>query len=671
MKVVHPGSESPGGEPLDCLAFGLGPSNLALAVAARESDPARRMLFLEQKPCFQWHPGMLLEGARMQISFLKDLVTLRNPASPFTFLQYVKSKGRIERFINLRDFHPTRREYHDYLEWVARAFDDQVRYGTAVRKVVPECTGDGAPPSLLRVHVENLSTGVASVLRARNVVYACGGTPYLPPGCDKPGPRLLHSSDFLSRIPRALPDRAAPCEVAVVGNGQSAGEIVAHILAQYPGARVHLFLSGFALHAADSSPFINEAFFSQQADEVFAASKPQRKALLDELRGTNYGVTDTDLIDTLYRQAYSDEVRGQQRLVLHRFSELVSARDLGPRAELVSRQCDGDSAVQLAYDCIVMATGYRRQIDTEVFEDVLPLICRTEDGSLQLTRQYRVETVDSMAFGLYVQGYGEESHGIGDTLLSLLPFRSHEIFSDICRNTPPARSRPVQVPGVYPPQRHLETDSRKLYSVLQEFKFATLVSSGEDGPLVTHVPLTLDRERGRKGVLFGHMDRANPHVNLLDGQRVLAVFHGPNTYISPHTYQTSQLPTWNSIAVHVRGVVRLIDDNDALVRGLATICEQSDRAPGAYRLDPQDPRIGRLIDYIIGFEIEIDEMVGRFKLSQDRSDSDSRLAADEFLRHTVPSQRAVVQALLGLDDDPVVADKAIPTRSEAATAMPK
>ena len=663
MRMVQPDIEPTSAEPLDCLAFGLGPSNLALAVAAR------RMLFLEHKPVFQWHPGMLLDGARMQISFLKDLVTLRNPASPFTFLQYVKAKGRLERFVNLRDFHPTRTEYHDYLEWVARAFDDQVRYGCAVRKVVPERAGDGEPPRVLRVHVENLGTGANSVLRTRNVVYACGGKPYLPPGCDEPSTRLLHSSDFLGGFARAVPDRHAPCEVAVVGNGQSAGEIVAHLLAQYPGARVHLFLSGFALHAVDSSPFVNEAFFSHQADEVFDAPSAQRSALLDELRGTNYGVIDVDLIDTLYREAYLDEVRGTQRLVVHRFSQVVSARDVGPRAELVSRQRNGESSVQMSCDCIVMATGYRRQLDPKVFGEMLPLLRRHADGNLQLTRQYRVETVDDMACGLYVQGYGEGSHGIGDTLLSMLPFRSQEIFSDICRCTPVARGRQVQVPGAYPPPRHLEADPEKLYAVLQHFKFATLVSSGDEGPQVTHLPLTLDRSRGRKGVLFGHLDRSNPHVNALQGQRVLAIFHGPNAYISPHTYQSSQLPTWNSIAVHVRGTVRLLDDNAALVRGLASICEQSDGAPGAYRLAPNDPRIGRLIDFIVGFEIEIDEMVGRFKLSQDRNETDRRLAAQEFLRHTVPSQRAAVQMLLGLEDDDGPAP--VPAQREAAAALPE
>src|SRR4051794_10016492 len=101
----------------DFVGVGFGPSNLALAVAAEELAPNLQGLFVERSRCFQWHPGMMLDGARMQISFLKDLATLRNPASQYTFLQYVKAKGRLERFVNINEFRLSRLEYGDYLRW--------------------------------------------------------------------------------------------------------------------------------------------------------------------------------------------------------------------------------------------------------------------------------------------------------------------------------------------------------------------------------------------------------------------------------------------------------------------------------------------------------------------------------------------------------------------------
>jgi predicted FMN-binding regulatory protein PaiB len=202
--------------------------------------------------------------------------------------------------------------------------------------------------------------------------------------------------------------------------------------------------------------------------------------------------------------------------------------------------------------------------------------------------------------------------------------------------------------GEYPPKRHLESDPEKLYAAIERFKFATLISAQASGePIVTHVPLTLDRSRGSKGVLFGHMDRANPHVDLLEGRRILALFHGPNAYISPQVYETDQLPTWNSITVHVWAKARLLRDQQAVVRGLMGISEQSDQGPGAFRLNAEDPRIERLIDFIVGFELEIDELIGRFKLSQDRTESDRRLAAMELARKTELGERSFIEHVLG------------------------
>ena len=85
--------------------------------------------FIERQPEFGWHRDMLLDDCRMQISFLKDLVTQRDPTSRFTFINYLFERGRLNEFVNLKNFYPTRVEFHDYLSWVAQAFDDRVHYG--------------------------------------------------------------------------------------------------------------------------------------------------------------------------------------------------------------------------------------------------------------------------------------------------------------------------------------------------------------------------------------------------------------------------------------------------------------------------------------------------------------------------------------------------------------
>ncbi len=112
------------GDVYDLVCVGFGPASLAIAVALHDAleagtlRAAPRVLFLEQQSRFSWHAGMLLPGAKMQISFLKDLSTLRDPTSQFTFLNYLHQQGRLVEFTNLGTFLPARAEYEDYLAGV-------------------------------------------------------------------------------------------------------------------------------------------------------------------------------------------------------------------------------------------------------------------------------------------------------------------------------------------------------------------------------------------------------------------------------------------------------------------------------------------------------------------------------------------------------------------------
>ena len=143
----------------DLIGIGFGPSNLALAIALDERRRAGQpvdAMFIERQPAFAWHPDMLLSHAHMQISFLKDLATLRNPTSRFTFVNYLHEKQRLQDFINLKTFYPSRREFNDYLGWAAAQFDASCAYGEEVIDVLPEQpperimpTPKSAPPTRL------------------------------------------------------------------------------------------------------------------------------------------------------------------------------------------------------------------------------------------------------------------------------------------------------------------------------------------------------------------------------------------------------------------------------------------------------------------------------------------------------------------------------------------
>lgn len=648
----------------DIVGIGFEPSNLALAVCADELAPELTYRFLERADQVHWHPGTLFEDARMQISFLKDLVTLRDPGSRFSFLQYLQARGRLELFVNLDETRPSRLEYQDYLRWVAGHFADRVRYRSDVRRVVPEPGGDNGSMTRFRIEVDDVASGRRWCVRARNVVHAAGGVPVIPDGIADGSPRVFHSSSFLHRIPTSFPDRDGRHRFCVVGGGQSAGEIVDHLLDRYDRCDVHLVLSGYAPRPTDNSPFVNEQFFSRNVDRLFERDAAARAALGRELAGANYGVVRGDLLDRIYEVAYRDEVRGRRRLHVHPSSRVTSAHDEDGAVRVVVQDRFDGAVSELGCDAIVLATGFRRSLDPDVFADVLPSIVRDGAGRPELSRHHRVRTVPPLRAGLYLQGYGESRFGLGDTLLSLLPFRSKEIVADVrARAAPPATSG-TSDRAPYPPSPYLEPDADKVYALVERFPFATLVTAPEaDAPAVTHLPLVLERSEGSNGVLRGHVDRANPQAARLDGRRVLAVFHGPNAYMPPGVYDNDPLPTWNSMTVHVWGRASVISERDVVVDRL---CELASRCEPASRLRPDDERIAELVDGVVAFEVQIDELVGRFKLSQEHDEPNRRRASRALAAASEAGHRDFIASVVGVPLEP---DEA-PARGVAGAPVP-
>ncbi|MBR1240321.1 SidA/IucD/PvdA family monooxygenase [Bradyrhizobium sp. AUGA SZCCT0274] len=646
-------------EILDFAGVGFGPSNLAFAVALRELAPQLRGVFLERKPEFSWHANMLFDRSNVQISFLKDLVTLRNPTSEFTFLNYLRDRGRLERFMNLRTFHPSREEYQDYLGWAARHFQDVVRYGTRVLRVMP-CPG--TRPDHFEICAEGSSSGETINIRARNLVIATGGTARIPNGCET-GVRIVDAGEVLATFPERFADPHAALKFIVAGYGQTSGEVILELLQRYSQAEVHVLASGYSLRPADSSVFLNEVYSSSEVDAFFNADEVRKQAILKDVRGTNYGVIDPDLLAEIYHTAYLSEVRGARRLYIRPFTRLLRAYEEAGKVRLTAEDLLSGESQDDTCDGLVLATGFDRRLDPNVYGAVLPLLMRRDDGGVQVSRGYRAETSEPLDCGVYLQGFSEASHGPGDTLLSLLPFRSAEIVGDIEARKAVASARPKQrAKSAYPPPHHLDENDDQLYALMERNAFATLISArGTDDALVTQLPLILNRGRGPKGVLFGHIDRSNPQADLLDDREVVAVFHGPDCYISPDVYRSRQLPTWNSMSVHVHGRVRLIEDTAAVVRGLQSICESADPGPDRFRLAFDDPRIDHLIDFIVGFEIEIEVMTGRFKLSQDRDAGDQYRAGAEMLRRARGRDRDLLERILGMDFSAPMAGSGAPS----------
>ncbi|MFC9912748.1 lysine N(6)-hydroxylase/L-ornithine N(5)-oxygenase family protein [Streptomyces sp. NPDC127197] len=414
----------------DLIGIGFGPSNVAMAIALNEHNAragrheAITAHFFEQQPCFGWHRGMLIDDATMQVSFLKDLVTLRNPASEFSFLCYLKSKGRLIDFINHKNLFPLRVEFHDYFEWAAAKVDDMVSYGHEVVGVAP-VVRDGA--------VEYLEVTVRSgeglvVHRARNLVIGTGLRPLMPEGVER-GERVWHNSELLAKVGEL--EGTSPSRFVVVGAGQSAAENVAYLHRRFPQAEVCAVFSRYGYSPADDSSFANRIFDPGAVDEYFAAPEGVKRRLMDYHGNTNYSVVDIDLIDDLYRQMYQEKVLGTERLRFLNVSRLTDVKEMQGLVRATVKSLVTGEETLLDADVVVFATGYSPADPLGLLGEVADRCLRDDQGRVRVERDYRIATDPGLRCGIYLQGGTEHTHGITSSLLSNTAIRVGEILDSL------------------------------------------------------------------------------------------------------------------------------------------------------------------------------------------------------------------------------------------------
>ncbi|CCH33362.1 lysine N(6)-hydroxylase/L-ornithine N(5)-oxygenase family protein [Actinosynnema sp. NPDC047251] len=424
----------------DVLGVGFGPSNLALAIAVTEYNATARpedvvtAHFLERQRRFGWHRGMLIDDATMQVSFLKDLVTLRNPSSSFSFLNYLHGQGRLVDFINHKNMFPLRVEFHDYFEWAAGKVDDLVSYDHDVVSVAPVAEGG------VVTHFDVTSrtpAGEVEVRRARNLVLATGLRACLPDGVT-PSDRVWHNRDFLHRV-TALED---PRRLVVVGAGQSGAEVAAFLHDKFRDAEVCAVFARYGYSPADDSPFANRIFDPAAVDDFYTAPEDVKRRLMDYHANTNYAVVDNDLIAELYRRVYREKVLGAQRLRLLNLSRVAELDEHQDGVRVTVESLSDGSRTTLDADAVVYATGYREADPTGLLGDLAARCRHDELDRLRIGRDYRLETDDAVLGGIYLQGGTEHTHGISSSLLSNTSVRVGEILQSVLDRRPP--SVPVQ-----------------------------------------------------------------------------------------------------------------------------------------------------------------------------------------------------------------------------------
>ena len=395
----------------DFAGIGIGPFNLGLACLTRPI-PELQGLFLDQRPDFDWHPGLMLPGTTLQTPFLADLVSLADPTHPLSFLNYLKRHQRLYPFYIREDFFVLRREYNQYCQWAARQCP-QLRFGHALQSVSHE-----AARGLYRLQgmarKPGSATATAFDFLARRLVLGIGSEPWLPACCRPWAGHLTHSADYLSHK-AALQRRS---HITIVGGGQSAAEIFHDLLQEQPahGYRLTWLTRSPRFVPLEYTRLTLEMTSPDYIDYFHALPETTRDHLLAG-QSHLYKAINASLINAIYKLMYQHSVEGLSAPCLLTGTELRECRHdpatKGFHLQLWQRESGQGFALET--EGLVLATGYRPR-HADFLAPIEDRIARDSQGRYQVARNY---SIDHQGSEIFVQNAALHSHGLASPDLGM------------------------------------------------------------------------------------------------------------------------------------------------------------------------------------------------------------------------------------------------------------
>jgi lysine N6-hydroxylase len=411
----------------DVVGIGIGPFNLGLAAL---SAPLAELdaVFLDAADGFGWHPGMMIEGATIQVPFLADLVTMADPTSRYSFLSYLKASGRLYPFYIRESFYPLREEYDAYCRWVAEQLGT-LRWGRTV--VDLEVEGD-----TYLVRAVRSDTGEEETYRARHVVLGTGTSPVVPPALrDVPG-LAVHSSEYLPQRERLRAARS----VTVVGSGQSAAEIYRDLLETVGDqpARLDWVTRSPRFFPMEYTKLTLEMTSPEYTDHFHSLPLETRQRLGRDQRSLYKGIS-AALVDDIYDTLYRKSVRGPVPSTLLTDTEVLGARWDATTEEITLRLRHGqlDEVHEHTTHALVLATGYAARVPDFVL-GAREHLAWDDLGRFAVARDYTIDVAADAGQGarsvrgrVFVQNAEEHTHGITAPDLGFGAWRNSSILATI------------------------------------------------------------------------------------------------------------------------------------------------------------------------------------------------------------------------------------------------
>ncbi|MFC9395119.1 lysine N(6)-hydroxylase/L-ornithine N(5)-oxygenase family protein [Streptomyces sp. NPDC057027] len=401
-------------QPLDFIGIGLGPFNLGLACL---TEPIAELngVFLESKPDFEWHSGMFLEGAHLQTPFMSDLVTLADPTSPYSFLNYLKEKGRLYSFYIRENFYPLRTEYNDYCRWAAAKLTS-IRFSTTVASVAYDAAEE--------LYVVTTTSG--ETFRSQRIVLGTGTPPYVPETCEGLGGDLIHNSRYLPHKEELQKKKS----ITLVGSGQSAAEIYYDLLSEIDvhGYRLNWVTRSPRFFPLEYTKLTLEMTSPEYVDYFHGLPEQTRYRLETEQKGLFKGI-DGELVDAIFDLLYQKNLDGPVPTRLLTNSSLGSAAydSATGTYTLGFRQEEQEKDFTVETEGLILATGYKYTVPAflEPVEDRIRFDGR---GRFDVARNYAIDTTGR---GIFLQNAGVHTHSITSPDLGMGPYRNAYIIGEM------------------------------------------------------------------------------------------------------------------------------------------------------------------------------------------------------------------------------------------------
>ncbi|WP_316668035.1 lysine N(6)-hydroxylase/L-ornithine N(5)-oxygenase family protein [Ralstonia psammae] len=408
----------------DFIAIGLGPFNLSLACLAEPIDGLDGV-FLERAEEFNWHPGMLIDNTTLQNPFLADLVSLADPKSRFSFLNYCKQEGKIYSYYIRENFYLSRAEYNRYCKWVIAQLNS-VRFHHDV-----EALDYDAHRGCYVVSGFRGPEREPFVLRARKLVLGVGSSPSFPACVPRDGHRYLHTADYID-VREALREKRS---ITIVGSGQSAAEVYYDLLKESDKHDYSLvwITRSPRFFQMENTKLTLEMISPDYIDYFFNLPDSRKESIIRKQDSLYKGVN-ASLINQIY-DLLDDKRLGDRRKAGPLRTHLITNCELqacrhNPATdtyEIEFQQLDSGARYAHRTEGLVLATGYEQNIPA-FLEGIRHRLRWDAKGRYQLSRNY---AADLNGNEVYVQNAGLHTHGLTNPDLGMSCYRNSCIIREL------------------------------------------------------------------------------------------------------------------------------------------------------------------------------------------------------------------------------------------------